>query len=465
MEIKNLFNIAKQIFPDMEINKNIRAILIPHASLKYSGLAALIPFLQVDISGYSKIVCLCTNHYNKDNILVNNKNSNEELNAIEKEHSYLHTKQIIDFLYPKKDVVYYIVGNENTFEFPNMKGTLLITNSDLLHYGNRYGNSYKFKSNESQYRKVLLEEKLIYKLKIADVNINNELERVKPCGYKVLKLLVKYCNENKLFGNVCMYYDSTNNILDNNNILNLLKLDYKGSSNLVSYLSMTFTKGSNDLIISDRFEKLLLLSRIKSVVEHTVTKKPIEMNLIPKWCNINNLKNGVFVGIKDIISGDTRASIGYYKSNNFVEKTLRAAKGCAIDAKQRWKRPITDNQFDDIIYYMNILDEKSKWKEYNYESLLNSEASKDKKNYGYKFSFGGNGSTYLPGVWEENKDKWPQLIDMLLELIRKAYGYGNIVDINKILNLGDYWTYQTEYIEELIIKNISSSGELIIPKK
>ena len=80
--INNLFKIAKQIFPRIKINRNIRAILIPHASLKYSGLAALIPFLQVYISGYSKIVCLCTNHYNKDNILINKSNTNKELKVI-----------------------------------------------------------------------------------------------------------------------------------------------------------------------------------------------------------------------------------------------------------------------------------------------------------------------------------------------------------------------------------------------
>jgi predicted class III extradiol MEMO1 family dioxygenase/AMMECR1 domain-containing protein len=455
MLIECLHRLALEYFPTAKKNKYIKSILIPHAHPKYSGLAAVVPFLEIDPNNYSKVICLCTSHRGLTNIKVGN-NSPDELNTINNEHSYEYTKMIIDYFFKDVNVIveYYLIRDSTTFNWPDTSNSLIVGNSDLWHYGPRFNNQHLSNSLKSQYDKIKREENLIANF----LNNNKDgillsINKSNPCGREVIYLLLKYNKRLNLKGNVYMYYDSTNNIIDNQNLLDLLKIDYKGSQSFVSYVSIAFTTNKIQTYIPKQFERLLLLAGIKSIIEYNVNNINLPYNIIPKWCKINQSTNGVFVGVKNR-TGKTRASIGYFSSENFVINSLKAAESCISDAQYRWKKPIQSSEFAEISYYINILDSLDKWERYSYAEILNTTAGKglDKKTYGYKYQFKTHNATYLPGVWDENKKRWPTFNDMIEDLIKKAFRGQNIdIKLNFLIQNGNYYTYKTKYIEEPLL--------------
>jgi len=474
--IECLHIIAKSIFPNIKKNNDIQSILIPHAGLKYSGLASVIPFLEVNTKNYNKIICLCTNHRTNTNIKItsNNKQSDDEQQIISNEHSYQRMKELVEYFFNEHSVIYYLIGDHRTSKALTSLSdkVLIIGNSDLWHYGVDFRNSDSSDKMSSQYNKILKENDLIKAIKESDYRTyeSSYNDVVQPCGNQVIRLLLNYHKTNNIRGQVCMYHDSINSLLPSFNVLDMMKLDYKGSDHLVSYVSIIFTKSNKVTPLIKRFEQLLLLSRIKSVVEYKVTgtMNPREKIIMPSWCNINNYKNGIFVGIKDVINNATRASIGYYSTDDFVEKTLSAAESCVNDARTRWNRPILTSEIspqNSIMYYMNIFEEEDKWREWQgFEQIAKNSPGKDrtKKKYGYQYSYNKDGfffkSTYLPGVWREHRAMWPTFIKMINDLIRKALSNTKSDDeLKEFRDNGTYKTYKTTYVEEPIIDKLLCS--------
>ena len=470
IELSCLECISKKLFPNVSKNKYATSILLPHAGLEYSGLASVIPFLEIDTNKYSNVVCLCTNHYSNDNITINNHTKKD----ITDEHSYLRMKEIVEYFFRNNKhnkkpnfVKYHLIGNHNSTVLDELsKNTLIIANSDLWHYGSRFNNAHLSTPELCQITKVQRENNLIKAIKNSDYNkYKRNYRLVNPCGNQVIQLLLKYHKKNNIIGQVCMYYDSVNLLSTNFNILDVLKIDYNGCENLVSYVSIIFSKKKEYVItpLIHQFEKFILLSRIKSVSEFKVNKLPLDNKLImPIWCNINTRQNGIFVGIKDVVDNSTRASIGYYSSNDFIHNTLSAAESCVDDAANRWGRKLSTQEispYNKIMYYINIFQNQSDWKEFNdFENLSKSIYAKDKKIYGYQYRYNNDiipiKSTYLPGVWYEHRDRWPSFIDMINDLIKKAFN--SSLSEEKIKNYRDngiYKVYETSYTEEPILQN------------
>lgn len=470
--------IAKALFPNIKKNKHISSILIPHAGLEYSGLASVIPFLEINTNNYSKVICLCTNHYTTTNIEITSKDllSVDVRKIVDREHSYLRMEEIVEHFFNKngnttQEIIYHLIGDHTSSNALNSvdENTLIIANSDFWHYGDRFSNSQYSSKINSQHDKILKENAIIKAIKESDIDSYNEATKddtnIKPCGNHVIKLLLKYHSDMNITGEVCMYHDSVNTFLPSFNILDMMKLDHNGSEHLVSYVSIIFSKYNHVSALIRRFEQLMLLSRIKSIVEFIITDKSRYTDLIimPEWCNINSYKNGIFVGIKNIEDNATRASIGYYSTDNFVKKTLAAAKSCVNDALNRWKKPILMSEIsphNKIMYYVNIFEEEGKWKTWHgYQDISKNAPGKDitKKKYGYKFSYNRNGldlsSTYLPGVWKEHEDRWSTFEKMINDLIYKALSKVSCTDdeLKEYKKNGLFKTYKTTYVEEPII--------------
>ena len=164
----------------------------------------------------------------------------------------------------------------------------------------------------------------------------------------------------------------------------------------------------------------------KNIINISTKKIKLNDNLIlPKWCYLNKLKNGIFVGTE--LNTQTNCSYGNYQSDkNITQNIINASKNCYNDAKNRWKIPYTLNNIIKMNYKLEILDLKKNWKIYDAKNLINLYKKKkfklDGKTGVYLKLYNGKSATYLPTVALQFNDNFNNYIS---SLSRKAGGRNN----------------------------------------
>jgi MEMO1 family protein len=132
-------------------NTNIKAIIVPHAGLSYSGIIADKTYSQINWNQYDKIIMLSTHHkpgnFLPESIQFNNhtlNNFNIDLvksdEAFKNEHSWLVQ---MPFLPTDKPIYLILIGTYNQNLTNQLKTlidnkTLLICNTDLSHCGSNF---------------------------------------------------------------------------------------------------------------------------------------------------------------------------------------------------------------------------------------------------------------------------------------------------------------------------------------
>lgn len=422
MNIINLKKICKKWGLQGEINRELKAIFIPHASFEYSGLCAITAFMRLP-KNIKIVYLLCTNHYLPLNDIIYKDNFNTSL--FEQEHSYTRSYEMIKHFLPYAQVHSYLVGKyKNSFakeisQRLNSSNTIVVATSDLIHYGPNFGIT-NFPQPE-QFTKQSLESELILKLQKGEEI--KYIPKQLACGGDVIKTLSSILSYNNLCGEVTNYYDSTS--VDYNDILKTLQI-HATSKSFVSYLSMVFSKRVCKR--SDRFENLLALSRCKSVIEaKNISEQYFET---PVWSKWNNIENGVFVGLSNIFN-NIRCSIGQYESEGKKSSQIivESAKSCFLDSIQRWGGPITTEELSLLEYKINLLQSKNNWKRYRMGQKI---PAKRGESGVYIILKNGQVATYLPSVWKEQRS-WS--FNTLLEnLVTKALDgkRGNLDQIYEI---------------------------------
>ena len=60
--LEHLFQLSQQHLSSSVPNSGVKALLVPHAEIQYSGLASASAYQTLLNTDYQKIILLCTNH-------------------------------------------------------------------------------------------------------------------------------------------------------------------------------------------------------------------------------------------------------------------------------------------------------------------------------------------------------------------------------------------------------------------
>lgn len=330
---RNYLMMADKYLPSYVDENDVKAIIVPHAGLDYSGLCAGSAYQSLLTSGdrvrkIKNVVILATRHSGKSGILVPNldhfmygstkykvidrfytefstydgitfDNSTEFLN----EHSIEIQMPFIWNLFPDGNVkmLPILVGKQTQpqiFKIAellarlNTQDTLWIISADLMHVNGNYG--YEIKSNlthelikkESQVAMHFIQPSKDSCIKLANFNTN------KPhsiCGINALILWTAIAKNMKLIGKLTCYYTSLHitkleNMIVKENILpivNIKKLFHRFKDEIsvregsVSYLGMIYVPEEKLQQYSlekrlSRYEKFALYDFVKRITKHVI---------------------------------------------------------------------------------------------------------------------------------------------------------------------------------------------------
>lgn len=321
-------------------DKSIKAIIVPHAGLFYSGDIANKAYSQIDWNHYDKIVILSTNHYSskkiktleetKTFVLVPENNSFflykqkyyfkniEEDNlfikdnlAFKDEHSWAIQ---MPFIQKIENIYLFLVGKYDEQQKKYIQNlikqnkTLLIVNTDLYHCGKKFNN-------------VCHQPDKINQETIKNIISNEPLKKDSVCGTYVMQLF------NSIFESLNIKYKEHFYDTSSSKSLN------KDSS--VGYLSMIFT--SQQKIFQDNLKELLQIPR--KTMEKYYELDEIHISSQTEY----NHKFGVFITIENSNNGRLRGCIGTFLQTNKLEElisvyTLKSAKEDSRFTKNKIKR-------------------------------------------------------------------------------------------------------------------------------
>jgi AmmeMemoRadiSam system protein B len=459
---------------DIQKERNIRGILVPHAGLEYSGIIASNLYNLIDFSIYNRIIMLSTKHslgnnciptsnkFTLDKTFTFDNNINCEGTNIEKndnpflkEHSWLVQMPFLD---PSKNITIILVGNYDEklinclSEIIDDK-TLLIVNTDLLHCGAGYNKSCP--ENIEEFNRN---------------TINNILDLLNNfTDTKLLEFIRSSFNEERMCG---VYAVATflKIAVMNGWICDLTKLEYANSSDKtgltdfsVGYATMPFIKnekiqGNNTNLEKQNISLLDIPRKIMVSSKHYLGKSIDEKILDTLLKNFENQYElattnkpyGIFVTIKNKNNERLRGCVGQFKTTNHTGYLI--AKQTLMSAFFDYRffgEMITVNDLENLTYYINFLDEPKQF----YPNSYNDDLLEAIKRSGFKISDkNGNGhgislyfenntnATYLASVLpvllpvglakavlkinEFNIDNLNKLIESLKN---KANGKGNVV--------------------------------------
>jgi AmmeMemoRadiSam system protein B len=432
----------------------IKFILIPHAGKKYAGDCRNKVFNKIkNIENIIYITALHNSLYLKENlknknfiikdecklfIQNNKKNFIKNNNIIKNEHSYEWVKNELNVKFKNAKHTVITPGpnikledykqlikliNKNNL---NKNTTLIISTTDLIHYGKNY-NMFDLKK-PVQNSKMYEESKFINSIINLDLNEINNLYKKKPylcCGINSIKILVYLIlNINKnLKGEVCDYYDSVQSKYNKNSIKRYSNDFENKIENFVSYVSIIY-KINNKIKITN-LDKNIALGCLRNILIKNIIGKIIKNDFkyyIPEWSNFNKINNGIFVGTN--INKTIKCSTGRFENNNnnisSAIKIYLSSKNCYNDSNNRWGGLNKEHIFK-INYKIELLDKKNTWK--NVELKILQDKEEDFKNYGFYIEFDKNNinysATYLPNVWKESLPD-NNIIEMLNKLSLKA---------------------------------------------
>ncbi len=326
----------------------IKAILVPHASPYYSGIASESTYSLLN-NKYNFIIEFSTRHSGKKGILVQGNNKLEkdllynysnifkkDTDEFNKEHSHKFQNDFYSKYCNNCKRNIFLIGELTIGELNNVSGifdkilyenkeSILIMNSDFLHTNGKF--SHKTKSED-----ILQEIKSIdnkYIERILNVNedtyqylLNNSNSSDTPCGINVLILWSKMDIAKKVYGKIISYYTS-------------LQVEKNNNNSSVSYLGAVFIE-KNTININNignllsKYEQNELIKMSKKIISLITKNKSIYkkynrnkqnneaidyINLkknIPKYVILKspfyNFRRGFFVTIN--FNGNLRGCIG-----------------------------------------------------------------------------------------------------------------------------------------------------------
>ena len=272
--IKHLFMLSKEHL-QCNLNKNTtKAILVPHAGLKYSGLCCASSYYELNnrSTPIKNIILLCTNHFNENIVPISNNtnNANNALNIygtsykrivsykkdniqlsidtktmelltpyikientlFKKEHSFFNQLPFIETIAPNALICPLLIGNiihlstENQHSLYNImnilkellqkKGTVLICSSDLSHINGIFNhkiNNYIYQNIRKSDNETLQFFYNIIDGVVSRTNTNDELlflQNSSTCGIMAIYLFSKLLH--LLSINNCSSSSSSSNI-------------------------------------------------------------------------------------------------------------------------------------------------------------------------------------------------------------------------------------------------------------
>lgn len=327
---------------------NIKALIVPHAGLTYSGNIANQAYGRINWDNYNRIIILSTHHNNgtfipqSENFILNNETyifNNEGLDDIinndqvfEEEHSWLVQLPFIE----KKDNLTVILVNQYDDTIFNSifniieEDTLLIANTDLLHCGPNYNNICPDNIDEINNNTI----KNIIEFKDLDSNL--------MCGFNVIKLfnqIIKLKN----FKYHSKYYQTSDKI--------------EPSENSVGYTTIIYTN-QNNLNINNLLKiprKVMESELVKSKLGKRISN--LELNELTNKLSNDNIYNysyGIFVTIEN--EKDLRGCIGQFNPSNKLDKLITelTLKSAFFD-NRFYDNMITREELNELSYKVNFL--------------------------------------------------------------------------------------------------------------
>ena len=234
------------------VSQTIRAIVVPHAGLQYSGLCSMSAYLPASYNkGITTIIILSTDHYNHDKsglyttdfyytdaldkrsyhahihpltkqLLKQYPSYFEErhvLDEIDKEHSLFNQLPFIDALFPSTvRVVPIMVGKNHLHEmssilapFMNQKNVLFVCNTDFSHVNGHF----KHKLSGNICNSIRQKDSEMVELFLNHQNMDQpftdtfvDQNEYSLCGYHALQLMKHLLHTNPLDAKLSCYYTS-----------------------------------------------------------------------------------------------------------------------------------------------------------------------------------------------------------------------------------------------------------------
>jgi len=415
----------------------VRAALIPHAGEKYAGDAREAAFKKM-AKRPKYIIYLATVHRpaSSDVVYLLRKDKGFHLpktvtfeHIPYDEHSFKWVEPELMRRFPSTKIIAFgpnkyspTLKNWIVGFMRQHKNCVLLATTDLIHYGERFGNS-SYLTYPQQLSKERKERKLIEALTFSPISpdriakIANEDKHL-MCGPLTVVLFARIIRSLQYTGKVVDYYDSHGVSFDNK--LNRYVIDMDGVDSFVSYVSIVYGKGIRQTTVSP-FDIVQAIGAVKSAITGRLKGKANVVEL-PSWSPFNKTGQGVFVGTS--INGKTNCSYGRYEDGEktTAKKIVEAALDCPRDAAQRWRKPYDVDNLDKYDYKVELLDPKSEWKRYPGREAI-SKFKMDGHHGMFLRLRNGGGATYLPVVARENQD-WTKE-EYMRHLTQKAGGRGD----------------------------------------
>ena len=241
-EIEKYISSAQESKTQFPNDKQLKAVIVPHAGYYYSGKTAGAAFIHLDPSLYDRVVVLGPSHYasflncyvtsyekyetpfgdidiDTDAIAQLIKTSGSLFKYAPKsadmeEHSIEMELPFIQYIFSQKKknfkLIPIIVGfsNDNRSiasalnEFMNDDKTLIVISSDFCHWGNNFDYTYYDKSKGEIYKSIEFMDKmgieLMSKMKSKELDEYFEKYENTICGRYPIEILMNYCELNNI---------------------------------------------------------------------------------------------------------------------------------------------------------------------------------------------------------------------------------------------------------------------------
>lgn len=402
-------NIAKQHFPIVCDSNTVKALIVPHAGLYFSGLCGATAYQSLIENNnrknqtIKKVIILAPTHtkafhgialpnYNvyktvlgeieidknaikklKNNLFKIDKQAHEQEHAIEIQLPFL--QQTIQTFNIVPLIVGQIAKNEYDQIIEKLKSiidenTLVVISSDFVHCGKSF-NYTPF--NENIFYNIKNVDSLAIEAisNLSSTEFSKVIQNTKAtiCGHEAIKILLKLIEQStwpKINPpNLACYYNSAQLQIakkDNKNSINTTKLLQTVSDpamqHSVSYASLVFSNQDlsklkkQDLLTG--YEKKALLNEARNTIENNFESDKIAQNLLyPIKSAALSQKAGAFVTLnkKD---GNLRGCIGRIITPDPLYKTVAAMSFASAFQDTRFN-PLTKDEFNDVIVDITVL--------------------------------------------------------------------------------------------------------------
>ncbi|MBW1649849.1 MAG: AmmeMemoRadiSam system protein B [Deltaproteobacteria bacterium] len=435
--IENLINAAEKNLCALPANKNLKALIFPHAGYIYSGLTAAHCASLLKKESFTDVILLgpdhkigfkncCTSEAKAYQTPLGSVSLNKEkikkLLSDTKTFQYIKTSDttehclevILPFLQNSLcqfKLVPIVMGTGNIFEYAEAinritdKNALIVVSADLSHYLD-YDTAVKKDKNTIKNILNLNSEQLIK-------------EKNNTCGITPVLTLIEIAKKNNWDPILLHYSNSGDTVGDQNQV--------------VGYAAIAFYQNTEEQLDKNQKQLLLKLARQTIAKKFGQEEQDLQEKPTPKNSLLNKI-GGTFVTL--YINNSLRSCIGNIVSDLPI---IEGIKNNAINAAFKDPRfpPLTEKELDKIKIEISILTEPKPLTYLNAEDLI----SKLKKNIdGVILRKGIKSATFLPQVWEQ----LPEPKQFLSHLCVKA----GLLSEAWITDKPDIFVYNAEHFQE-----------------